>query len=431
MRQHTRVGKAVQRRRTVLTAVAAALGMTAVLAGCGMTSGSDEVTLKLVAADYGENKGNSSQKYWDALVEDFEAEHSGIKVDVDVYSWKDVDAKVAAMVRKGEAPDMAQIGAYADYAAAGKLYSADELLSVPVQSDFLPSLTEAGELKRVQYGLPFASSTRLLFYNKKLFKNASLTPPKTWSQLAQDAGTLKARGVKYPFALPLGAEEAPAETLIWMLSGGAGYTDTAGSYTLDDEQNVKTFDWLKNKLVTPGLTGPVAPADLNRQDAFDAFTRGEVGMLNGHPTLMKQARAKGIDFGMVPMPGPDGKTSATMGVADWMMGFKQNGHRDEIGQFLDFVYSEKNVVEFSERYNILPVTTSASDAMAADSSHKALKPFIEELGSSRLYPVGKTSWAQVSAEIKKRIGGAVSRSGSPGSVLGSLQTYASAAEAAE
>ncbi|RII13723.1 sn-glycerol-3-phosphate-binding periplasmic protein UgpB precursor [Streptomyces sp. YIM 130001] len=405
--------------------------MTAVLAGCGMTSGSDEVTLKMVAADYGDNAGNSSQKYWDELAKNFEAEHSGIKVDVDVYSWKDVDAKVAAMVRKGEAPDIAQIGAYADYAASGKLYSADELLSVPVQSDFLPSLTEAGELKRTQYGLPFASSTRLLFYNKELFENASLTPPKTWPQLAEDAQKLKANGVKYPFALPLGAEEAPAETLIWMLSGGAGYTDNTGAYTLDDEQNVKTFGWLKDKLVAPGLTGPVAPAELNRQDAFDAFSSGDVGMLNGHPTLMKQARAKGVDFGMVPMPGPDGKSEATMGVADWMMGFKQNGHREEIGEFLDFAYSEKNVVEFSERYNILPVTTSASEAMAADTSHKALKPFIEELDSSQLYPVGKTSWAQVSAEIKKQIGGAVSDAGSAADVLSSLQNAATAAEAAE
>lgn len=35
-----------------------------------------------------------------------------------VYPWTDVDRKVAEMVKAGDAPDIAQIGAYADYAKA-------------------------------------------------------------------------------------------------------------------------------------------------------------------------------------------------------------------------------------------------------------------------------------------------------------------------
>ncbi len=58
-------------------------------------------------------------------------------------------------------------------------------------------------------------------------------------------------------------------------------------------------------------------------------------MLNGHPTLMDEAEAKGVKVGMVPLPGADGPTKGSMGVADWMMGFKENGHRKEIGAFLD------------------------------------------------------------------------------------------------
>ncbi|MGW0737617.1 extracellular solute-binding protein [Streptomyces sp. NPDC002851] len=406
--------------------------MTATLAGCGTSVGSDDVTLKLVAADYGENAANSSTKYWAKVTRAFEAKNPGIKVDVKVYSWNEVDAKVAAMVKKGNAPDMAQIGAYADYAAQNKLYSADDLLSIPVQADFLPTLTEAGELRRIQYGMPFASSTRLLFYNKELFRKAGITDtPKDWDDLAEDADLLKGAGVKYPFALPLGREEAPAETLMWMLSGGSGYTDSVGSYTLDSKENVHTFEWLKENLVSKGLTGPVEPGKLNRQDAFDAFSRGEVGMLNGHPTLMKQAEKGGVKYGMVPLPGIRGKAKSAMGVADWMMGFKQHGHRVEIGKFLDFVYSEKNVLAFSERYDILPVTSSAADAMAEDPKYKHLRGFLEELPHSELYPVGKTSWAKVSAAVKKRIGAAVSETSSPESVLQELQNDAVTAESAE
>ncbi|MFE9768806.1 extracellular solute-binding protein [Streptomyces sp. NPDC005808] len=411
-----------------MIAAVSALGMTATLGGCGSSGDSENVTLRLVAADYGDSDANSSQKYWDSLVKEYEAAHPGVKVEVSVYSWTDVDREVKDMVAAGNAPDMAQIGAYADYAAQGELYTADELLSIPVQANFALQLTDAGEQERAQYGLPFASSTRLLFYNKTLFAQSGLTPPKTWDQLASDAEVLKAAGVTFPYALPLGPEEAQAETFQWMLSAGGGYTDNVGTYSIDSEENVKAFTWLKDELVGKGLTGPTDPAKLNRADAFAAFTRGEVGMLSGHPTLMKMAAAGGVDFGMVPMPGADGLSKSTLGVADWMMAFKQNGHAEQVGDFLDFVYSDKNVLDFSREYDLLPVTTSASEAMAADSEDQDLAPFLDELATAELYPVGKTSWAGVSADIKTQIGKAVEESGSPAAVLGSLQAEADAAD---
>ncbi|GAA3301925.1 extracellular solute-binding protein [Streptomyces cinereospinus] len=407
-----------------------ALGMTAVLGGCGLTGGSGDVTLRLVAADYGDTAANSSEKYWAKLVDAYEADHPGVRVEVSVYSWNDVDREVKEMVDAGKAPDMAQIGAYADYAADDLLYTADALLSIPVQAGFSSALATAGQVNGVQYGMPFAASTRLLFYNKKLFQEAGLTPPTTWAELAAAAEALRAQGVKYPYALPLGSEEAQAETMQWLLSGGGGYTDTVGTYTIDSAENVQTFTWLRDELVGRQLTGPVAPGKLDRADAFAAFARGEVGMLNGHPSLMRTAGQHGVDFGMVPMPGVDGESEATMGVADWMLAFKQNGHQDEVGDFLDFVYSEENVLDFSRRYDLLPVTNSASDAMSAAAEDRDLKPFLDELALAELYPVGKTSWAAVSAEVKQRIGSAVAPGGSPASILGQLQSTATTAESA-
>ncbi|MFD8033162.1 ABC transporter substrate-binding protein [Streptomyces sp. NPDC059717] len=404
------------------------MGVTGALAGCGGPAGSDDVTLRLVAADYGRSSADSSKKYWDGLVRGFEAQHPGTKVDVSVYSWNDVDRKVKEMVAAGHAPDMAQIGAYADYAAAGKLYQAEDVLSIPVQADFASELSDAGKVNRVQYGLPFAASTRLLFYNRTLFAQAGITAPTTWSELAADARALKAKGVKFPYALPLGPEEAQAETMQWLLSGGDGYLDGFGSYNFDSTQNVATFTWLKDELVDRGLTGPVEPAKLNRADAFAAFTRGEVGMLNGHPSLMKAAAAEGVKFGVVPMPGVDGRAKSTMGVADWMTAFRQNGHQDRIRDFLDYVYSDKNVLAFSREYDLLPVTNSAQEAMSASPRDADLAPFLEELPSSELYPVGKTSWAAVSADIKQQVGKAVGPGGSPAAVLGALQREAVTAD---
>ncbi|MEV5929673.1 extracellular solute-binding protein [Streptomyces cellulosae] len=407
-----------------------ALGLAAVLSGCGVGGDSSDVTLTLVAADYGNGAADSSKKYWAGLVERYETDHPDVDIDVSVYSWNDVDRKVKEMVDAGSPPDMAQIGAYADYASQGLLYRAGDLLSIPVQADFLSQLSGAGELNSVQYGMPFAASTRLLFYNKSLFAEAGLTPPETWDELVECAEALKANGVKFPYALPLGPEEAQAETLQWLLSGDGGYTDIGGTYGIDSTENVETFSWLRDELVGKGLTGPVAPGKLDRAKAFQAFAAGDVGMLNGHPSLMEMAKKKGVKYGMVPIPGADGETPSTLGVADWMMAFEKNGHRDEIGDFLDFVYSEENVLGFSREYDLLPVTNSASRAMAASGQDKELKPFLDQLPLSELYPVGKTSWAAVNAAIKQKIGRAVEPGGSPEDVLGELQAAAVRADSA-
>ncbi|MFF4168821.1 extracellular solute-binding protein [Streptomyces sp. NPDC001744] len=424
--------EAVERRRFLGLTAAAALGLTATVSGCGsLGGGSGDVTLRLVAAEYDLTGGDSTKKYWTALAAAFEAKHPKVKIEVQVESWDDVDRKVAEMVKAGKAPDIAQIGAYADYASAGHLYSADELLSIPVQANFLAPLVAAGETKRTQYGMPFVASTRPLFYNKALFEKAGAEPPTTWDELAEAAGKLKEKGVRTPFALPLGPEEAQAEAMMWLLAGGGGWTDATDHYAVDSDANVRTFEWLRTNLVGKGLTGPVAPGKLNRKAAFAAFANGEVGMLNGHPSLLKEAAKKGVQVGQVPLPGADGSSRTSMGVADWIMGFKQNGHRKEIGDFLNFVFSDENVLKFAGDNDLLPVTVSASTRMETDPAHANLRVFLKVLPDAQLPPVGKTSWAKVSENVKQNIGRAVMPNGRPAEVLGSIGRAATAAEAAE
>ncbi|WP_443059398.1 extracellular solute-binding protein [Streptomyces sp. NBC_00435] len=428
----------MQRAFLGLAAVGAAMCLVSLtLTSCGSGAAAGGVTLRVVAAEYGDNPLNSSKPYWANLAAEFEKANPGVEVEVEVVSWSEVDAKVAAMVKDGHAPDIAQIGAYADYAEAGKLYPADELLSIRTEADFLAPLADAGKVRGKQYGLPFVASTRLLFYNQTLLADAGVIPrdasakwqPRTWADLVTAAKKLKAAGVPTPFALPLGPEEAQAESMMWMLSGGGGYTNDADAYAIDSPQNVKTFEFLRDKLVGQGLTGPVQPGKLDRQGAFDAFTRGEVGILNGHPTLIKQAQEKGIRIGTVALPTQDGSEPTAMGVADWAMAFR-NGHAKEAGDFLDHLYEAKSVSAFTSKYGLLPVTTSGYQATmrSSDPTTTSLQVFLEALPASRLYPVGKKSWAGVSLDMKQNIGKAVQPGGRPATVLSDIAAAARNAE---
>ncbi|MFD9306609.1 extracellular solute-binding protein [Streptomyces sp. NPDC060048] len=425
----------MRRRIFGTAATTVVLGLLTPLAGCGSdgSDAGDGSTLRLVAAEYGDGPAHSSKEFWDKVTADFSAANPGIKVQVQLLPWADIDREVSRMVKAGNAPDMALMGAYSDFAAQGKLYSADELLSITAEANFLQPLAEAGSVGNTLYGLPFVASSRLLFLNEALFKQAGLKEsPKTWSDLKTAAKALKDKGVKYPYAMPLGPEEAHAEAMIWELSNGGGYADSSGNYSLASDQNIQTFKWIKENLVAPGLLGPTPPSQLNRADAFAAFTRGEVGMLNGYPSLAHEARSKGIEVRPVAMPTSDslgaGESTPTVGVADWMMAFKQHGHRAEIGRFLDFVYQDKNLSDFAGRYHLLPSTVSASRTLAGSGGmDKTDTEFLTALRGAQLYPVNDPSWVTVSDTLKRNIGRSVDPGGDPKAVLEEIASKASEA----
>ncbi|MET9604680.1 extracellular solute-binding protein [Streptomyces sp. NPDC006512] len=415
-------------------ASAAVLGLLVPLSGCGGSDGGsgDGGTLRLVAAEYGDTPATSSKAYWDKVTGDFTAANPGIKVEVQLLPWADIDREVSRMVKAGKAPDMALMGSYSDFAAQGQLYAADELLSITAEANFLQPLAEAGSVGSTLYGLPFVASSRLLFYNDSLFSKAGITAaPKTWTDLRNDAKALKDKGVKYPYAMPLGPEEAHAEALIWELSNGGGYADNSGNYSLASEQNVETFRWIKEHMIAPGLVGPTPPAKLNRADAFAAFLRGEVGMVNGYPSLLHEANAKGINVKAVPMPVSDdlgaGESTPTVGVADWMMAFKQNGKGKQIGTFLDFLYQDKNLTDFANRYHLLPSTVTASRTPAGGGLGNTDEAFLTALRGAQLYPVNDPSWVTVSDTIKRSIGRAVEPSVDPKTVLDEIAAKATQA----
>ncbi|MFF2078956.1 extracellular solute-binding protein [Kitasatospora sp. NPDC058162] len=418
-------------KRVLALVSACALGALA-LTSCGSGGGGGggggadadgKVTLKLVAADYGDKESNSSKNYWNGVATAFTAANPGIKVDVQVVNWNDIDKQVKTMIQSGNVPDVLQTGGYADKVADDLLYKAEDVLSPNTRADLIDSFAEAGQVKGVQYGIPFVSSARALFYNKALFQQAGISqPPTSWEELRKDAELVKAKvpGVT-PYALPLGPEEAQGESMIWELGDDGGPTGKDGAYTLNSQANIDTFRWLRSNLVDPGLTY-ANPATTDRKTAFADFAAGKAAMLNGHPSLIQMAQDGKVDYGVAPIPGKNGPLASTLGVADWMMAFKKNGHRDQIRKFLDFAYTKGNQVAFDETYNLMPVTKSALGELTTGGKHQDIAPFFALLPHAVFYPLGDTTWDAVSAEIKKSVGSAVS--GDPAKVLGDLQKKA-------
>ncbi|MFC9331814.1 extracellular solute-binding protein [Kitasatospora sp. NPDC057015] len=417
----------MQKKTLDLAALCSIAALALTSCGSGSGDGAAEATgtttIKLVVADYGDTAANGSKAYWDDVIKGFEADNSAVKVDLQVVNWNDIDKQVKTMIQSGNVPDVLQTGGYADKVADDLLYKASDVLSFGTQSDFIDTVARAGQVKGIQYGIPFASSTRVFFYNKAIFAKAGITEaPTTWDDVKNDAVLIKAKvpGVT-PYALPLGPEEAQGETMMWELGNGGGYTDATGAYTIDSKANADTFSWLKANLVDPGLTYP-NPATTDRRTAFADFAAGKAGMLNGHPSLIQQSKDGKVDYATTAIPGKGGPLTSTLGVADWMMAFKKNGHQQQIKAFLDYTYTKENTLKFDELYNLMPVTKDTLTEMTGNGKHADLAPFLYLLPRASFYPLGDTTWDAVSAEIKKSVGTAVKDD--PAKILTDLQKKA-------
>ena len=399
-------------------AVAGTLALAACSSGGGSSSGgSGATTLKLVVADYGTGPSNASAKYWDGIVTAFEKVHPDIKVNVTSIAWTNFDQQVQTMIQNKQYPDITEGDYFSNYAQDGLLYSASDVLSDP--GNLLQTFKAQGTYNGVQYGMPFTTSSRTLFYNKKLFTQAGITSaPQTWANVESDAAKVTKLG-DVGFGLPLGAEEAQAESLLWMLGDGGGY-QTGGKYTINSAPNVAAFTFLKG-LVSAKDTEP-NPGTVNRTDLWQEFAQGKIGMINGSPALIPLIQSGGVlqasDWTSVPIAGKSGPLTDTLGVCDNVAAFKPNGHEAQIKEFLDFAYQDKYQLAFDKEYDLLPATTTATKALSSD---PVFAPFLTALPNSVQYP-SNTTWATVKSKIQQTIGLAVT--GSPTTELSNLQQIA-------
>src|ERR1700756_1955972 len=412
-------------RKRLLGTVIATVAVALALAACGSSSsggsnaasGGGDVTLKLVAADYGTGPSNTSSKYWQSIASAFHKANPSISVKITVVPWTNFDSEVQTMVQNHNYPDITEGDYFSSYAQQGLLYPASQVLSDP--GNLLPVFAKQGTYNGVQYGMPFTTSSRTLFYNKKLFAQAGITSaPQTWADVETDAAKITKMG-DVGFGLPLGAEEAQAGSLLWMLGDGGGY-QTDGKYTINSTPNVAAFTFLKG-MVSAKDTEP-NPGTVNRTDLWQEFAQGKIGMINGSPALIPIIQSAGVlqasDWTSVPIVGKNGPLTDTLGVCDNVAAFKPNGHQAQIKEFLDFAYQDKYQLAFDKEYDLLPATVSAANALAKD---PIFGSFIKALPESVQYP-SDTSWANVKTKIQQTIGTAVT--GSPATELSQLQQIA-------
>lgn len=408
----------------------AAVGLTAALtlSACGFggdSGGSDDAAegttaLDLLVPSY----SDQTQALWEGIISDFEAENSDITVSLDVQSWDNINDVVRTRIQSDEAPDILNIDAFAGFAADDLLFPAADVLSQETLDDFQPSFAENASVDGEMYGLPLIASARALFYNQALLTQAGVdAPPTTWDELLADATAISALGNGvYGYGMPLGSEEAQAETSIWTFGGGGSWGDDA-EITVDTPENLAAVEFMQ-QMIEAGATQP-DPGASDRTPMLDVFVQGQIGMAVGLPPTVGQIEENNpeLDYGTAPIPTQDGEP-VTLGVADHLMAFTNDdgAKQDAIRTFLDYFFSADVYTGFVDAEGFLPTTQSGSEALA---DKEEIATFLEALPDAQFYPSTNPSWSAAQGAMQTNIG-TIAQGADPATVLADVQAAADA-----
>lgn len=136
---------------------------------------------------------------YDSMIRVFEQRNPGIKVEFMPFRATEYNTILSTALTAGKGPDIIHLRAYGgleQFAAPGFVAELN-VERVPELRRF-PLQTIAGGRSRKDgkiYGVPFATQTLVIYYNKKTFAQHNLKPPKSWGEFIMVLQTLKDKGV--------------------------------------------------------------------------------------------------------------------------------------------------------------------------------------------------------------------------------------------
>lgn len=296
-----------RRGRRVLTAIAIAstvgLGLAACSTGASAGSGMDGKTVKMFTW-----VGSPDEKaQWQAYVDGAKLDDPDVDVTFSGPAIGSYYTKLPTQLKGSDAPCIVtlQNGQVEPYVNA--LEPLDDLAKdagVDISAydpSMIKQLSDGGKV----YALPYDAEPYVLFYNKKLFKEAGVPDPGTdWTTddfLAAAKATTK--GDVKGFAIGQGLSGVSA----WMTANNESYVEKDGKADLSDPALVKRFQWVVDLATKEKVAAPLEASGGTFPD-IDAFGSGQAAMfLNGTWDLVHEQEQIGKDnLGVATIPSDDG-----------------------------------------------------------------------------------------------------------------------------
>ncbi|MEC0305527.1 sugar ABC transporter substrate-binding protein [Paenibacillus lautus] len=384
--------------------------MGSLLAACGGSGGTGAskepdgnssgtaTTLRFATWDTGD-----ALKIEQEIAKKFEESHPGTKVQVEAYA-DGFDQKLAAGFGAANPPDVMYMWDFPTYHQSleplDSYASKDEDLNI---DDFYQGLFNYGKIENQLYGIPAGFTTRVVYYNKKMFDDAGIAYPSdgwTWSEFQEIAQRLTDKSKKqYGFGVRAENDTYDLQGFVW--SNGGSFISEDGT-TIEGYMNSKETaeaiqmlgDMLKNGSAV--LTG-----GKGQQSGEDIFKAGKIAMWESGIWPLESFREAGIDVGTVEMPAFEGKPVKGVLAESALSIAKDSKNKDLAWEFIKFYVSDEAI---KMRVADLPVRVSVVNELKKDQD-PLYKPYYTMLERSDNTPAFllNPKWNEVNRQLSAAV----------------------------
>lgn len=345
----------------------------AVLALLGATSlaSAEDKTISFIAC------GDTLQPLYTQYIGEWEKANPGFKVAPELVGWEQCQDKVTTLAAAGTPVGLAYVGSR----TLKQFANNDLILPIPMTDEekaaYYPNIPSTVTFDGNQWGIPVAFSTKALYWNKALFKQAGLDPekpPVTWAEELADAKAIKEKtGVAGFGVVAKTFDNTMHQFMHWVYTNNGSVIDADGNITLDSPENLAALTALAD-IVPYAEEGPTAYEQL---EVRAIFLDGKLGMFHGSVQGVNLLKKSSLEWGVANLPlGPNAKGPGTLLITDSLAIFKGTGVEDQAISLAKYLTQPEKQWAYEQAEGLTPLrpVPGVADLVAKEPTWK---PFID------------------------------------------------------
>jgi multiple sugar transport system substrate-binding protein len=337
-----------------------------------------------------------------AVAAEFEKKYPGIKVEHMTAPWGDYFTKLQTQFAAKTAPDVMFLTYISTYAPMGVLQDMGPLFEKHKfdKSTYPEGLLSLFTIDGKLYGLPRDNDTKVVFVNKKLFKEAGVElPAASWTTEEFVAAARKLTNRKAAGGPQYGLMFDPGNWFLWVfMNEGKMFDDEGNPTKVEFDANAIGGLQFAGDLVGKHKVTPDFDQLNNGTVRQQLFLNGKVAMLiDNHAQVPSFLAEKGLDWDVAPLPTFPGKAHHNVagGAGYAISAFTKEP--DAAWKLWEFLNTE-GVKLYMKSGTMVPPRTDLLESreFSGDKPYKA-KVFVDETVAGRGFPRNRWWWNVYSA----------------------------------
>jgi multiple sugar transport system substrate-binding protein len=322
--------------------------------------------------------GDKIDPIHEKYIKEWEGKNPGWKIAPELVGWDQCQDKATTLAAAGTPVGMAYVGSR----TLKEFAQNDLIVAVPMTDDekksYYTNIVDTVTFDNTQWGVPVAFSTKALYWNKDLFKQAGLdpeTPPKTWAEEIADAKQIKEKTGIAGYGLPAKTFDNTMHQFMHWVYTNNGKVNDGDKIVMDSPEVLAALQAYKD-IMPYSVEGATA---YEQNEIRAIFLDGKVGMIQAGSGAAARLKATKINWGVAPLPlGPSAKGEGTLLITDSLAIFKGTGVEEKATEFAKFITAPgpQGEYELQGGAGLTPLRPSAKvdEFVKADPSWK---PFID------------------------------------------------------